>query len=47
MYRIYKRGEYKKWTNTRDQALDWIASEVRTGGGDFEDFEILDKSDEG
>jgi hypothetical protein len=46
MYKIYKNGQYKKWTNTRDQALTWINSEVRSGGGDFEEFEILDRSDE-
>jgi hypothetical protein len=44
-YKIYFRGRYKKHFHDRDQALAWIATEVRTGS-DFEDFEILDGSDE-
>ena len=43
-YKIYFRGAFKKHFHDRDQALAWIASEVRTGA-DFDDFEILDNSD--
>ena len=46
MYKIYKNGEYKKWTSTRDQALKWVMAEVRTGGGSAEEFEILDQNDD-
>ena len=44
-YKIYFRGAFKKHFHDRDQALAWIATEVRMGS-DFEDFEILDGSDE-
>lgn len=43
-YKIYFRGAFKKHFHDRDQALAWIATEVRMGS-DFEDFEILDGSD--
>ena len=44
-YKIYYLGVYKKWTNTRDSAVDWIMAEVKHGAT-YEDFEILDGSDE-
>ena len=44
-YKVYFRGRFKKHFHDRDQALAWIATEVRMGS-DFEDFEILDGSDE-
>lgn len=43
-YKIYFRGRYKKHFHDRDQALVWIATEVRTGSNP-DDFEILDNSD--
>jgi hypothetical protein len=45
-YKIYYRGNFKKHFHNRDQALNWIVQEVESGGGDFGDFEILDRSDE-
>ena len=39
------KGAYKKHFHDRDQALAWITTEVRKGS-DFEDFEILDGSDD-
>jgi hypothetical protein len=45
-YKIYYRGNYKKHFHSRDQALNWIVQEVESGGGDFGDYEILDRSDE-
>jgi predicted cupin superfamily sugar epimerase len=44
-YKIYFRGRCMKHFHDRDQALAWIAMKVRTGY-DFEDYEILDGSDE-
>jgi hypothetical protein len=44
-YKIYYLGRYKKTFWDRDQALNWIVQEVESGGGDFGDFEILDRSD--
>lgn len=45
LYKIHYKGRYKKVFWDRDQALNWIAQEVASGGGDFEDYEILDGSD--
>ena len=38
------RGVYKRHFHDRDQALAWIATEV-SKGLDFEEFEIMDRSD--
>ena len=43
-YKIYYLGRFKKHFHDRDQALAWIATEIRMGS-DPEDFEILDGSD--
>lgn len=45
-YRIYYLGRFKKHFHDRDQALNWIVQEVSSGGGDFGDYEILDRSDD-
>jgi hypothetical protein len=45
-YKIYYLGRFKKHFHDRDQALNWIVQEVESGGGDFGDYEILDRSDE-
>lgn len=47
VYKIYYLNNYKKRTFSRDAALDWVEAQVRTGGGSYEDYEILDNSDEG
>lgn len=44
-YRVFYMGHYKKTLYSRDDALKWIAQEVKSGGGDFHDYEILDNSD--
>jgi len=42
LYKIFYLGQYKTYKYDRDAALKWIATEVRTGGGSFEDYEIVD-----
>ena len=46
VYKIYYMNNYKTYKMSRDAALDWIEAQVRTGGGSYEDYEILDRSDE-
>lgn len=46
VYKVYYKGTYKKHFHDRDLASMWIRQEVFSGGLDFEDFEILDRSDE-
>ena len=46
IYEIHYKGLRKTVFWDRDQALNWIRQEVASGGGDFEDYEILDGSDE-
>ena len=45
-YKIFYLGRFKKHFHDRDQALNWVVQEVESGGLHFEDFEILDGSDE-
>jgi len=45
VYKVYYRNRYKKAFYHRDGALNWIAQEIQSGGGSFEDYEILDGSD--
>lgn len=45
-YKIYYLGRFKKAFWDREQALNWVVQEVESGGLHFEDFEILDKSDD-
>ena len=45
VFKVFYKGNYKKFAFSRDQALAWIAQEVAAGGGVWEDYEILDGSE--
>jgi len=47
IYKIYYMNNYKTSKRDRDAALDWVRTQVRTGAGDLEDYEIVDEIVEG